>query len=154
LVLVRTLGRQLVAEYYACDPVLLDDAEHLRGILLAAAERIGARIIGETFHRFPTGGVSGTLVIAESHLSIHTWPEGGYAAVDLFTCGGLDPRPGFELIGHELAAASGRMQEIVRGLPEEIERDGTILPEDVMILSRATEAVCFGTAGSASRRRN
>ena len=141
---MRTLGRQVVAEFYACDPVLLDDVERLRGSLIAAAERIGARVIGETFHRFPAGGVSGTLVLAESHLSIHTWPERGYAAVDLFTCGGLDPRPAFELLGRSLSAASGRMQEIVRGLPEEIENaGGAILPEDVLMLAEAAEIVRF-----------
>jgi S-adenosylmethionine decarboxylase len=144
---LRTLGRQVIAEFYACDPVLLDDPDRLRRHLLGAAGRIGATVLSETFHRFGHGGVSGTLVIAESHLSIHTWPEGAYAAVDLFTCGGLDPRPGFELLGRLLGAASGRMQEIVRGLPEEIEQARAILPQDVIVLASSTEIVSFAVNG-------
>jgi S-adenosylmethionine decarboxylase len=149
---VRTLGRQVVAEFYACDPTILHDVDALRCHLLAAAERIGARVLGETFHRFASGGVSGTLVIAESHLSIHTWPEEGYAAVDLFTCGGLDPRRGFESLGVALRAATGRMQEIVRGLPNEIEHAGAILPQDVMVLAHAAELIPFSDALGDARR--
>ena len=149
---MRTLGRQVVAEFYACDAAVLDDVARLRDHLLAAAERIGARVLGETFHRFASGGVSGTLVIAESHVSIHTWPRERYAAVDLFTCGGLDPRLGFAVLGRGLCAATGRMQEIVRGLPDEIENAAAILPQDVIVLAREAEVIIFGaeTASAAS----
>jgi spermidine synthase len=144
---VRTLGRQVIAEFYACDAELLEDPDRLRRHLRKAAARIGATVISEAFHRFEPGGVSGTLVIAESHLSIHTWPEQRYAAVDLFTCGGLDPRPGFALLGRALGAATGRMQEIVRGLPEELEHAGALLPEDVLVLARSSDVVSFAATG-------
>lgn len=78
---------------------------------------------------------AGTVVIAESHLSAHTWPEAAYVAVYFFTCGGLDPRPGLGVIGGILEADSYRMQEIVRGLPQDVEPAGALLPSDVQILS-------------------
>ena len=133
----------MIAEFYSCDPALLDDPDRLRSRLLEAAARIHATVIAEAFHRFENGGVSGTLVIAESHLSIHTWPERRYAAVDLFTCGGLDPRPGFAFLGRALGAETGRMQEIARGLPEEIEHAGALLPKDVLVLARSSDVVSF-----------
>lgn len=54
--------------------------------MLRAAQEVGATVLGDTFHRFQPHGVSGVVVIAESHLSVHTWPEHAYAAVDIFSC--------------------------------------------------------------------
>ncbi len=133
---LKTIGRHLIAEFYACKGDLLDDVEAIRERLRAAAETIGATIVGDTFHRFCPQGVSGSVVIAESHLSIHTWPETGYVAVDIYTCGGLDPHVGFEYLGHALGAQSCRVQEIVRGLPEDVNEDRPLLPEDVRIMAR------------------
>lgn len=135
-----TIGRHLIAEYYDCDGSDLNSTENVRQILLDATASIGATVVGETFHKFAPQGVSGTVVIAESHLSVHTWPERGYVAVDIYTCGGLDPYPGFELIGERLGASSSRVQEIIRGLPDELESDRTIWPEDVTIITRQVEA--------------
>ncbi|RMD81504.1 MAG: adenosylmethionine decarboxylase [Candidatus Dadabacteria bacterium] len=133
---MKTIGRHLIAEFYGCNSELLDDVDAIRSRLRTAAEVIGARIVGDTFHHFSPQGVSGSVVIAESHLSIHTWPETGYVAVDIYTCGGLDPRVGFEYLGHALGAKSYRVQEIIRGLPEDIDTDRPLLPEDVRILAR------------------
>ena len=69
-----------------CDPKHLDDLSFVRETLLATAEEIGATVLGDTFHQFSPQGVTGIIAIAESHLSIHTWPEYRYAAVDIFTC--------------------------------------------------------------------
>ncbi len=132
---METVGRHLIAEFYRCDLSMLDDVEAIRSHMHAAAVAVGASIVGDTFHRFTPQGVSGTVVIAESHLSIHTWPENGYVAVDIYTCGGLDPRPGFEYLGRALGASKCRVQEIVRGLPEDADHDGTWQPEDVQIMS-------------------
>ncbi len=106
--------------------------------MISAAERIGATVMSDAFHKFSPQGVSGTVVISESHLSIHTWPEKRYVAVDIFTCGGLDPRPGFRYLDEVLGAESHRVQEIVRGLPEDVEDHGMVLPEDVQIITRMT----------------
>lgn len=135
---MKTIGRHLIAEYYNCDAQVLNDKEGLRRSMLQAAEVMGATILGETFHAFSPHGVSGTVVIAESHLSIHTWPENGYVAVDIYTCGGLDPRRGFETLGSALDAGSFRVQEILRGLPEDVDEHATFLPEDVQIISRTS----------------
>lgn len=97
-------------------------------------------MVGEVFHQFAPQGVSGTIVIAESHMSVHTWPENGYAAVDIFTCGGIDPRPGFEFLGQALKATSFRMQEIVRGIAEDVDGNRHLLPEDVQLMCQLTPA--------------
>lgn len=132
---MKTIGRHLIAEYYGCDAKILDDVDTIRSSMLQAARVIGANILGDMFHTFQPHGVSGSVVISESHLSIHTWPENGYVAVDIYTCGGLDPRPGFERLGQILRASSFRVQEILRGLPEEIDAERPLLPEDVEIIA-------------------
>jgi len=138
---LKTIGRHLIAEFYGCNAGILDDTERIRIAMLSAASAVGATVVGEVFHRFSPQGVSGSVVIAESHLSIHTWPETGYVAVDIYTCGGLDPRPGFRHLGAALAAQSCRVQEIVRGLPDAVEHGKTLLPEDVQILSSIIDAI-------------
>lgn len=135
---MKTIGRHLIAEYYECDAQVLNDTELVRRAMLDAAHAVGATVLGDVFHHFDPQGVSGTVVIAESHLSIHTWPENGYVAVDIYTCGGLDPRKGFELLAERLHARGSRVQEVLRGLPEEVDAGGVFVAEDVQILSRTT----------------
>ncbi|MEM7582159.1 MAG: adenosylmethionine decarboxylase [Acidobacteriota bacterium] len=137
---MKTIGRHLIAEYYGCDGKLAGDPEVIRRNLRAAAELVGATVVGEAYHRFEPDGVTGVVLIAESHLSIHTWPSRGYVAVDIFTCGGLDPRPGCELLAQALAAERLRYQEIVRGLPDEIADDKELLPDDVLVATDLGEA--------------
>ena len=84
---MKALGRQIVVEYYGCNPATLNDVALIKQVMRDAAEASGATIVQEAFHLFNPHGVSGVVVIAESHLTIHTWPEYSYAAVDLFTCG-------------------------------------------------------------------
>ena len=81
------LGRQLTIEYYECGESLLLDEDRVEKILLKAANDSGATIISSSFHKFEPQGVSGVVVIAESHFTVHAWPEHDYAAVDIFTCG-------------------------------------------------------------------
>lgn len=133
--IVHTVGRHLIAEYYGCDAGILNDVDAIRTQMLAAADAVTVTVIGEVFHRYAPQGVSGTVLIAESHLSVHTWPESGYAAVDIFTCGDLDPRPGFELLARELHAESVRVQEIIRGIDSDVSDRRQLLPENVRILS-------------------
>ena len=135
---MKTIGRHLIAEYYDCAADVIDDLETVQRLLHEAAVAVGATVVGEAFHRYAPQGISGTLLIAESHLSIHTWPEAGYVAVDIFTCGGLDPRPGFRLLERALGASSARMQEIVRGVEADLEGARAWLPEDVAIITRMT----------------
>lgn len=81
------LGRQLTIEYYECDSHILLDKNRLEKAMLKAAGESGATIISSSFHAFAPQGVSGVVVIAESHFTVHAWPEHDYAAVDIFTCG-------------------------------------------------------------------
>lgn len=84
---VFALGRQLTLEYYECSPGALLEKTGVETILLNAARESGATIISSSFHKFEPQGVSGVVIIAESHFTIHAWPEHNYAAVDIFTCG-------------------------------------------------------------------
>lgn len=81
------LGRQLTIEYYECASNVLLDKILVEKALLQAARNSGATIISSSFHGFEPQGVSGVVVIAESHFTVHAWPEHDYAAVDIFTCG-------------------------------------------------------------------
>ena len=84
---LRALGTHLLLEMNECNATLLDDVELVKRALLDAAAEAGATVVGEVFHKFSPVGVTGIVCIAESHISIHTWPEHAYAAVDIFTCG-------------------------------------------------------------------
>lgn len=80
------LGRHITIEYYDCAPDVLLDKDGVESILLKAARESGATIISSSFHQFEPQGVSGVVIIAESHFTVHAWPEHNYAAVDIFTC--------------------------------------------------------------------
>jgi S-adenosylmethionine decarboxylase len=118
--MMRTISRHVLAELYGCDDALLEDVAAIRVRMLATANLIGATVVGEVFHHYSPHGVSGVVVIAESHLSIHTWPGNSYVAVDIFTCGELDPIPGVAFLAKELGARQYRMQEILRGLSADL----------------------------------
>lgn len=82
-----TRGTHLLIECHGCPFAVLDDPARLEVALRAAAEAIGAKVVGALFHRFSPQGVTGVLLLSESHASVHSWPERGYAAVDVYTCG-------------------------------------------------------------------
>lgn len=81
------VGRHMIADFHGCAYGQIATADVVRAILLEAADKAGATVVGETFRYFSPHGVSGFVIISESHFSIHTWPEYSYAAVDIFTCG-------------------------------------------------------------------
>lgn len=96
---------------------LLDDLEFLKQSLHSAAVRSGATVVGDSFYHFSPQGVSGVVNIAESHISIHTWPECGYAALDVFTCGDrVEPEEAARLISESLEAKHCSLVELKRGL--------------------------------------
>src|SRR5437879_2587537 len=84
---MNTLGRHVIAELDGCDPEILRDSNAIRRHLVEAAQRAGATVLAERTFDFKNGGVSGFVLLAESHISIHTWPEHHYAAIDIYTCG-------------------------------------------------------------------
>lgn len=84
---MEALGKQILVEFYDCDQAKINDVTYIENSLITATEASNATIISHNFHKFSPYGVSGVVVIAESHVAIHTWPEYNYAAVDIFTCG-------------------------------------------------------------------
>ena len=118
---MKALGRQIVVEYYGCSSDALNNVAFIKRSMRDAAIASGATIVQEAFHMFNPHGVSGVVVIAESHLAIHTWPEYGYAAVDLFTCGDdVDPDAAFLHLKEKLGAASFSAMELKRGILGEV----------------------------------
>lgn len=118
--MANTLGRHILCEAYECDPEVLDNIEAVREIMVDAALRAGAEIREVAFHKFSPQGVSGVVVISESHLAIHTWPEHRYAAVDVFTCGEkVDPIVACRYIRDRFKARRIVASEVKRGIFDE-----------------------------------
>jgi S-adenosylmethionine decarboxylase len=114
---LNALGRHLLLELKDCNREVLNDLSFLKKLLAEAASEAGATVLGDSFHQFNPHGVSGVLVIAESHLFIHTWPEYGYAAVDIFTCGNtVKPEVAAEILIRELGSKNHSIIEIQRGI--------------------------------------
>lgn len=101
---MNALGRHMLLELFDCDLDKINNLENVKEALVEAARRAQCTIIDVLFHEFNPVGISGVVVIAESHLSIHTWPEYLYAAVDIFTCG-EDSQP--EVAANYLVEAFG-----------------------------------------------
>ena len=114
------LGSHILIEAYDCDPKVLDDVELVEEVMVDAALKAGAEIREVAFHKFSPQGVSGVVVISESHLSVHTWPEFGYAAVDVFTFGDtVDPIVAVDYIRDKFQARRALTSEVKRGIFEE-----------------------------------
>lgn len=114
---MKALGRHVLLELHDCDRDILGDPVRIEQIMKDAAEAARATIVKSVFHQFNPFGVSGVVVIAESHLAIHTWPEYGYAAVDLFTCGeDVDPWIAHQYVAEKLKARNKTSLEMKRGL--------------------------------------
>ncbi len=117
---MNALGKHLLLELKDCDREALNNLGFLKSTLLEAANECGAKVLGESFHAFSPQGVSGVVTIAESHLFIHTWPEYGYAAADIFTCGTtVKPETAASLLIRKLRARNHSVIEIQRGLLDE-----------------------------------
>ena len=111
------LGRHLLLELKICNEEVLDDLNFLKECLNEAATKCGATVVGESFYHFSPHGVSGVVNIAESHIAVHTWPEHGYAAVDVFTCGtNVDPEKAAKFMIEKLGAQSHSVIELRRGI--------------------------------------
>lgn len=109
------LGNHILVEFMNCDPHIMNDVATIERDMVDAARKAGATVINSTFHHFSPWGVSGVVVIQESHLAIHTWPEYGYAAVDLFTCGEMDAWISFDHLKECFGSKSYSAIEMKRG---------------------------------------
>ncbi len=112
---MTALGRHLLAELSGCDAASLADLELVTRAMLQAAQASGATIMTHSFHHFSPHGVSGAVIIAESHLAIHTWPEYSFAAVDFFSCGGVDMDRGLAVLKDAFGAKEETRLELERG---------------------------------------
>ncbi|MBW7858975.1 MAG: adenosylmethionine decarboxylase [Leptonema sp. (in: Bacteria)] len=111
------LGEHYIIELYECNKSVLNNLDAIQGTLLSAAEISGATIIDSRFHRFAPQGVSGVILIAESHISIHTWPELGYAALDLYTCNpGMDIDGAMRMLTETFEASDFVVEYMPRGV--------------------------------------
>lgn len=126
------LGTHIIAELFNCNEFHINDINKVEEVLTAAAELSNATIIKPFFHKFSPYGISGVVVIAESHITIHTWPEHSYAAVDVFTCGEHNYRIAIDYITEKLGAERCSIYQFQRGMLERNETmKGILVPPEV-----------------------
>jgi len=140
------LGKHIIVELHGVSSELLNDPKFLRKMLIDAAVKAGATVIGDIFHKFSPYGVTGVVVVKESHISIHTWPEFGYAALDVFTCRNIDPMVALKVILEKLKPEYHIVVQMSRGDPyvenvggdseSEILKEAEKLPVRPTIVSR------------------
>ena len=119
---VGTEGTHYIVEASGCPEEILTDAKKIEQIFKEAARAAKMTVKASHFFRFTPKGISGTVIVAESHISIHTWPELGYAAIDVYTCGDSNPEKAVDYILEKIGAKYAHVSEIKRGIPE---GDGT-----------------------------
>ncbi len=149
------LGKHIIVELHGVKPEFLNDPNFLKRVLINAAVKAGATVIGDIFHKFSPYGVTGVVAVKESHISIHTWPEFGYAALDVFTCRNIDPMVALKFILDELKPEYHIVVQMSRGDPyvEDIGGDGEgellkkaeRLPIRSSIISRSEDKDTRGT---------
>jgi len=126
---LHALGKHLLVELKDCDPEILKSLDKVRDAMVSAAKKAKATIIDVSFHEFSPFGISGMVVIAESHLSIHTWPEYGYAALDIFTCGDIiKPEVAAQFLIEKFRCKNPSVVEMKRGI---LSHSGEKLPYKV-----------------------
>lgn len=126
---MKVLGRHVLTEFYDCDNAVLNSVSLIQEYMEQAARAGGATIVQSVFHVSRPHGVSGVVVIAESHLAIHTWPAYGYAAIDLFTGGeNVDPWKVYAYLKDKLGAGQVSTVEMKRGQPDLLDREITHEP--------------------------
>lgn len=120
---LESLGRHILVEFYNCNEVILRNPELIEKYMNEAAKMADATIVNSIFHHFNPYGVSGAVIISESHLAIHTWPEYRYASVDIFTCGDkINPWVAFDYLEKMFEAEKSESVEMPRGNVERIRK--------------------------------
>jgi len=116
---VETVGHHYIVEGSGCSADVVSRVEQVEQIMVRAAEVADVQVWAISFHRFRPTGVSGVVVISESHLSVHTWPEAGYVALDIFTCGDrAKPEAAVQYALKAFGATNMHITEVTRGLDE------------------------------------
>ncbi|MFD1018997.1 adenosylmethionine decarboxylase [Thalassobacillus hwangdonensis] len=119
-----TMGRHVISELWNCNNDKLNDMAYIEKVFVDAALRAGAEVREVAFHKFAPHGVSGVVIISESHLTIHSFPEHGYASIDVYTCGDrIDPNVAADYIAESLEAKRNESVEVPRGMgPVEVKQ--------------------------------
>ncbi|MBD8068934.1 adenosylmethionine decarboxylase [Bacillus sp. PS06] len=112
---METMGRHVISELWGCNFEKLNNVQEIERTFVNAALKSGAEVREVAFHKFAPQGVSGVVIISESHLTIHSFPEHGYASIDVYTCGDLDPNIAADYIAEALGAQTRENIEIPRG---------------------------------------
>jgi len=114
-----SIGHHYIVEASGCDPKIISSVEKMQQILVKTAKISGVQVWSVSINRFPPNGVSGVIVISESHISTHTWPEFGYVALDFYTCGSeIDPEKAVFYAVEAFGASTSHITEITRGIDE------------------------------------
>ncbi len=113
---MKHLGKHIILELWGCDSSALDDEKGVKDMIIESVNSCGATLIKAITHKFSPQGVTCIAAIAESHISVHTWPEYGYCAVDIFTCGtDVDPLKAIEPIKRFLKPERVEVIDVKRG---------------------------------------
>ena len=145
---MKAYGRHLLVEYNGCNQEILNNIRIIEELLREAAVKAQATVVASVFHPFLPQGVTGVVVVEESHLSIHTWPEHGYAAVDFYTCGDCSPEKAHEFLFRALQAETADIMKIDRGM----ELPGTSMAVRTCVREQVAPAGISRTALSPSQR--
>ncbi len=109
--------REILGDLYDCQSDL-DDLDFLRNALRTASEAMGSTVVKTISHRFSPTGITMFMILAETHISIHTWPEHKYAALDIFICNeDIDPEVGWNAVKDALRPSSFKLQKMIRNIP-------------------------------------
>ncbi len=114
---IKFAGIHIIIEFW--DSNILESLSKIRSALLAATKAAGANVLSIKLHKFNGGGVSGVVVLSESHISVHTWPEYNYAALDIFTCGkSVKPYKAIPVLKKHFLPVKTQLMDIKRGIIE------------------------------------
>ena len=114
---MKPMGTHLLVDAWDVPPLILNDAEQIRRAMIKAVAAGEATLIDLCLHKFSPQGVTATATLAESHIAIHTWPEDGCLAADLFFCGVGKPLVAIHVLQQELQVVKVKVQSIDRGIP-------------------------------------
>ena len=113
---LKPLGWQTIVDLYDCQSAFMGDVDWIRSVMLELATIVEATVVTETFHQFSPHGISGVVVISESHIAIHTWPEHNYVAIDIFSCvKSLANRNAVEFLVSKFESKNSAVKNFTRG---------------------------------------
>ncbi len=116
---LKNFGKHYIVEFLDCDPLCIGYVDSVRPILVDAVVQCGATALNYAYHQFEPRGVSATVLLAESHFSLHSWPEDGYMALDIFTCGErMKPDLAIEMMRVGFSAGQVGVSVLNRGIPQ------------------------------------